>query len=237
VTSRGVLLVVVVLCLVGAALARPVLRTWAPQASVDASLVRDGRAIIHPLFDPSVGAPAPDPWGHPFRVRARTATDPARDLHRLGIYSKSQQTGPTRLLYSIGANGIDESGAGDDLYPDPSADPLVSHAVAWAPDALLAIAALAAWWLAWARVRRRSWKADAVILVALVVPPCALTAYSLVWLPMEVFAGMSSTSPAPVAVPKALAILSSVAIFSTIGALWLRLGAPPSVTPAEASAR
>ena len=204
---------------------------------MDASLVRDGRAIIHPLFDPSIGAPAPDPWGHPFRVRARTAADSARDLHRLGIYSKSQQTGPTRLLYSIGPNGIDEGGAGDDLYPDPSADPLVSHAVAWAPDALLAMAALAAWWLAWARVRRRSWKAEAAILVALIVPPCALTAYSLAWLPMEVFAGMISTSLVPPALSMAVAVLSSVAIFSTIGSLWVRLGAPPSVTPAEASAR
>jgi hypothetical protein len=169
-------------------------------------------------------------------VRARTAADPARELHRLGVYSKSQG-GPPRLIYSIGPNGIDEGGLGDDLYPDPYADALVSHAVAWAPDALLAMAALGTWWLAWARVRRRGWKAETAILLALVLPPCALTAWSLVWIPVEVYAGMSSTSPAPLAVSKALAILSSVAIFSTIVSVWIRLGAPPSVAPAEAGAR
>lgn len=147
---------------------------------------------------------------------ARTGVDPwGRGWHAA--------PGP-KFVYSIGPDGVDQQGKGDDLPArEPAADPRLVTALAWGPE-LAGLAAFLCGWLALAKGRLRQPRggriAEAVRILVIAAGPWALGAGLVAWLagalpvPVPAAAGLARELLASLGAP------GGVPGWAIVGAVW-----------------
>jgi hypothetical protein len=111
-----------------AAILSPCLRVACPRLAVAAVANEHAGYIVHGLVDRNGWSKgrsfATDPWGHAIIVRVHLSL-------------------PT-VFYSVGPNGVDEDGAGDDVVPSES-ELAIGRWLDAAPGLLVAMAVLIVW--------------------------------------------------------------------------------------------
>ena len=131
------------------------LACFAPRCSVTLIVYRhydrvDAKARFLPSLDPLESAPVPDPWGNPVRLAA--------------IPPETMSIDSSELFYSVGPNGLDELGEGDDVWCNSVHDELGVVLGAQAGRIALCVSFLCALAIACSGVARRPALVLAVVL-------------------------------------------------------------------------
>jgi hypothetical protein len=226
---------VALLSIVGTLVVRPIQRAIAPQFAVDAAFWSDFQEILLQFGD----AQPRDPWGQLWQ-RRDVAISEADELQRArrfvvrGSYSGS--SGPTeeyaQAIYSSGPNGVDEGGAGDDLYPSASA-PGLALAIAYARAGLLGLAFVALVWLAGTLSRRRGALGEAIVILLMAVIPTVLAVSVVVWA-QSARATRELIPRSPIALlPVPVVACGSVALVALMASAALRIASRPRERSAD----
>lgn len=219
-----------VLLALGSWAAPRVVRTVSPQAAVDGAWRRDfDSAQLVDMLGGNRWANGPrDPWGRVWRERTfnderevrilKLARDAQafRGASFFGSYSAS-------VPYSMGPDGVDQGGDGDDLYPRTKVSPLVWLPAGYARELLSALALVSLWWAAWLRRFRGTLVDDVLGVAILTAVPAGLAGYAVYWA-LENRSTRDLVPASPLALlPTPLVAVGSVAFVVAILALALRL--------------
>ncbi|HZU96302.1 MAG TPA: hypothetical protein VFF73_06295 [Planctomycetota bacterium] len=154
---------------------------------------------------PAYPIPARDPWGHRMLTRELSDHD---------------------TIYSVGPNGIDENGAGDDVVPTPL-ELRIGHWLASAPVWILPLTVFLGWCALGPMTRARRAPSLVTEVGRALVPACV--PFAALGLAMWVFgpwrdtlAGLGSLS----VVPPEVALLAGVGLVCFVTAIAWRLSRP-----------
>ncbi|MBX3469359.1 MAG: hypothetical protein KF878_21000 [Planctomycetes bacterium] len=233
----GWLLLAAALLLLGVPLVRPTVRWVDPGAAVRAAghgelfqQIRWSwrlRDEVGPWTDPV------DPWGRPWAL-----------IERVGPYG-----GVTQRWYSVGPNGLDEGGEGDDIgvYDDRVAfSPVAAGLYLWGRDLLVALALLLLGWRSGraALVAPRAERTSREVLraLALAVPPvgvlCAGVVVAANWFTwpsrlLEVATHLVAAS-SPLDVSPLVTLAGSLGFMTFLAAMAYRLRLVQAFEPTQA---
>ncbi len=207
------------------------LRAIAPSLAVEGRFLRVFEDVFAEAEGALEGAP-PDPWGRPWRAARRATIALAPEEIERGVPHLAVEEDPwtSLVLYSTGPDGLDQTGAGDDVIPALRMDRLEVVLAAWLREVALALAFLPMGWALGASLPRQR-PAGELAVIAGMAAPAALC----VGLAVDVLVS-SARELLPVAgttwVSPPLALAATCTLVAVVLCALLRLAGRPEGEPA-----